>query len=451
MLAPSPKLDRVICPEVAGPPWSAGQTEDLGGIVGITSCPQLRSVLSRYSDTLLQQVLTAGCGLISGTILPRLLGPVGRGKLAAVTLWPITLIFLSNLGMDRAAVFFAAKHRQNISPIASVCLAFAGAQSLLVFFVGLLAIPIALRGYGPTTVRLGLTFLLCAPLTQATNLQSNLLLGNLETGSYNVCRAIAPASYAIGVVGLFLLRLPSVTAVVVLQLFGYALAACFATRTLLRKLRPSWRRDSGIVKAMLKYGAKTHGGQLTYFMNQRLDQLLISLFLPSAQLGIYVAAVAFTDGLLMMPRAIGAVTLGVGSNCDAVSAWRWAKRSVFLAFLCILPAAIALWFLSPFLIPRLFGTAFSGSVLPCRILIFGSCALGLSTVLCEAARSVNSPEIPSYAELVGLVVTFGLLGTLLKPYGIIGAAVASTAAYTSTLVFVLGYLFLKPAPSCSQL
>jgi Na+-driven multidrug efflux pump len=69
--------------------------------------------------------------------------------------------------------------------------------------------------------------------------------------------------------------------------------------------------------------------------------------------------------------------------------------------------------------------------------------VGLSTVLYEAARSVNRPEIPSYAELAGLAVTVALLAALLKTDGIIGAAIASTAAYAFTLAFMLGYLLLK--------
>jgi len=438
---------------VADPPRWDGATPQLQvSLAQEETAPAgiLRDLWVRYANTVGTQALTAGFGLVSGLLLPRLLGPNGRGELAAATLWPITLVFLTTLGIDRAAVFFAAKHRQDVSSVASACLALGGAQSLLVFISGHVVIPLALRSYGQGLVRLGLVFLLCAPFVQAANLQSNLFLGRLETRSYNACRAIAPAFYAASVAALFLLRLPSVPAVVALQLLGYAAAAWFTTRFLLRKLRPRWNWDPAAVRDMLKYGAKTHAGQLTYFMNQRLDQLLISLFLPAAQLGIYVGAVAFADALLIIPRAIGAVTLATGSNCDSAGAWRWARRSLLLTFLWLAPASIALWFLTPFVIPRLFGAAFGPSVLPCRILIFGSCAMGFSTVLYEVARSINRPEIPSYAELAGLAVTVCLLAAFLKPYGIIGAAIASTAAYTVTAAFTLGYLLRARVASILQ-
>jgi O-antigen/teichoic acid export membrane protein len=404
-------------------------------------------VCTPYWDTLGTQVLTAGLGIISGLLLPRLLGPQGRGELAAVTLWPLALIFLGSLSLDRAAVFFSSKHRRDISPVASACIAIGTMQTLLVIIIGAVIIPITLRSHGPQTVKLGIFFLLSAPLVQASTLQGSLLLGNLETKSYNACRIIPPLLYALGVAILFSFGVPSIPTILVLQVIGIALAAFLASHILVRKLRPCWQWNFPLVKRMLKYGVKTHIGELTGFMNQRLDQLLISLFLPSSQLGIYVAAVAFTDGLLIIPRGVGTFTLAAGSNSDATEARHLAKRSLLLTTLWLVPAAIALWFLSPVIIPLLFGTRFSPSIAPCRILIFGTCASGLSTVLGEAARSVNRPEIPSYAELAGLVATITLLAALLKPYGPIGAAIASTVAYASTLAFNLCFFTCTSRPS----
>ena len=400
----------------------------------------IRALLSRYSDTLATQVLTAGFGVVSGMLLPRLLGPKGRGELAAVTLWPLALVFAASLGIDRAAVFFAAKQRQNTSSVASACLGLGTAQSVVVVFTGLLLIPVLLKGYGTAVVRLSTAFLVCAPVILANNFQSSILLGCLETKSYNFCRTIAPGCYALAIATLFLLGRRSIPAIVVVQVLGYGIAAWIATRFVLRRLRPSWRWDAATVRGMLKYGVKTHAGALTSFTNERLDQLLMSLFLPSTQLGIYVAAVAFADGLLIMPRGIGMVTMASGANCDETGAWRWALRSLLLTALWLVPSGVVLWLFSPWLIPHVFGAAFASSVLPCRILIPGSCAMGLTTILYEASRSTNHPEVPSFAEVVGLAVTIGLLAMLLKPYGPVGAAMASTGAYVATMLFTIGYM-----------
>jgi O-antigen/teichoic acid export membrane protein len=404
----------------------------------------MRHLLSRYSDTLATQVLTAGFGVVSGILLPRLLGPKGRGELAAVTVWPLTLVFAASLGIDRAAVFFAAKKRQNTSPVASACLGLGTVQSLVAISVGLFVIPVVLRNYGSAVVRLSTLFLFYAPVILANNLQSSMLLGCLDTKSYNLCRTIAPGCYALAIATLFLLERRSILVIVLAQGLGYGVAAWIATRITVRRLRPSWRWEAATVKGMLKYGVKTHAGALTSFINERLDQLLMSLLLPSTQLGIYVAAVAFADSLLIMPRGIGMVTMASGSNCDEVGAWRWARRSALLTALWLVPSGVGLWLLSPWLIPHVFGAAFASSVLPCRILILGSCAMGLTTILHEASRSANHPEVPSFAEVVGLAVTIILLAMLLRPYGPVGAALASAGAYIATMAFTVGYLVFKP-------
>jgi len=427
------RLEQTVDPEVtASSPVKDSRSEQSGF---------LRQIWERYASTLAQQVLTAGLGLISGLLTPRLLGPHGRGELAAIILWPLALMLFCSAGTSRATVFFAAKHRENVSTVASTCLILGTAQSLLVVLVGLAVIPVALRSHGAETVKWSLIFLCSVPILRTVDLLRSLFLGTLNVKWYNVSLVIPSACYALSIAVLFFLKFASIPMIIVCQLAGYAMTAWLALQVVKRKLQPSWQPDRIMMKGLLRYSFKGYFGETTSFMNQRLDQLLISLFLPSAQLGIYVAAVAITDGLLILPRGIGIVTLAAGSNSETAGALRVLRRSILLTFLWLAPASGALWVLSPIIIPRLFGAAFGLSVLPCRILILGSCAMGFGTVLSEWARSVNRPEIPSYAELLGLVVTVSLMALLLKPYGIAGAAVASSVAYTATLIFAAVFLF----------
>ena len=406
----------------------------------------LQNIWRKHWDTLGTQLLTAALGVVSGVLAPRLLGPVGRGELAAVTLWPLTLAFLAMLGMDRAAAYFAAKGRPaasfGISPVATTCFVVGLIQSLLVLAVGAFLIPAALRGYSVHAVWLGLLFLASAPFVLLGQPLASLLLGHQDMRGYNLYRLIPPVTYSLAVLALFLRNLPSVSAIVVFELAGLVLAGLIVARLVRVRLQPAWRWDGRITAAMLKYGAKTQAGGASNFLNQRLDQLLMSLFLPPAQLGIYVVAVAFADGLWIIPRGIGYVTLADSANAEGHGAWRLAKRSILLTALCLVPSAATLWVLIPRLVPVLFGAQFAGAVLPCRILIPGSCAMGLATVLFEAARGMNHPEVPAYAEGVSLVVTAALLALLLKPYGIAGAALASSVAYTVTLG-VAGWLLIQ--------
>ncbi len=48
------------------------------------------------------------------------------------------------------------------------------------------------------------------------------------------------------------------------------------------------------MRTIFLYGAKSHTSNTSSYLNQRLDQLVISVFLTTRQLGIYVVAVTFT-------------------------------------------------------------------------------------------------------------------------------------------------------------
>lgn len=389
----------------------------------------------RYSDTVGTQVLTLSLGLISGLLLPRLLGPRGRGELAGVTLWPITMAFLGTLGIDRAATFFVAKDREDSSRVVAASLFLGGILCLLTIVVGVGVIRIALRRYSPHLVWTSLIFLCCTPLLFANSLGTSLLLGRLETRWFNLCRIVQSAMYTLAVVVFFSMKIRSVSGVAAFQACAIAAAALLAVLAVRQKLPPIGCFDWTLTRRMLRYGAQSHFGRMTYYMNERLDQLMMSLFLPSAELGIYVGAVALADVLMAIPRGVAAVTLAAGASNDLGGAWKSTKHSLVVTVLWLIPAAAGLWALAPRVIPLILGQQFASALLPCRILVVGSCASGLSAVLGEAAGSIGRPMISSYAEMLGLGVTVLLLALLLKPYGAVGAAFASTVSYTASMVF----------------
>src|SRR5690349_13378859 len=52
--------------------------------------------------TVFAQIGLLAIGALTGLLSARLLGPQGRGELAALTLWPLTLISLTHLGTNSA-------------------------------------------------------------------------------------------------------------------------------------------------------------------------------------------------------------------------------------------------------------------------------------------------------------------------------------------------------------
>ena len=86
-----------------------------------------------------------------------------------------------------------------------------------------------------------------------------------------------------------------------------------------------------------------------------------------------------------------------------------------------------------------FGPRYLGSVLVCRLLVPGMFCYGVTQVLYGFANAKERPWLSSLAEAVGVAVTVVGVAVTVKPFGLVGAALSSTAGYVATF-FVMIFL-----------
>ena len=376
-----------------------------------------RSYFQNLATTVGSQATILALGIFTGIAAARLLGPQGRGALAAAVLWPMVLVLLASLGLNQAIVFHAGKQRFTLAEVWTVALAAWVAQSIIVLLVGRPVIALALRHYSPEVRQVSFLFLAFAPLVMLGGYPANLLQGRLDLLSFNLVRAITPFVYAAGLVVLALRGRASLREVVALQIIGACLTVAIGLWLAFGKVRDqagkflAWNRTA--CASLLKFGWKSNLSSVTSYVNQRSDQLLLSLFVGPNDLGLYVVAVALATALSFFPQAAGVVTLATGSNLASDEARRVIIRS-FRVTLAALSAGCGLLFvLCPWLINFAYGASFAPAVTACKILLPGSVTLGLNQVLYDGARALDQPLLPSYSEGISTAVTFGALLLLL--------------------------------------
>jgi O-antigen/teichoic acid export membrane protein len=396
-----------------------------------------------FASTLLAQLVMLGLGTFTGVAAARLLGPQGRGELAALILWPSVLVMFFSLGINQAIVFQTGQNHNGISEVCTASALIGLVQSFGAVLVGLLVVPLALHRYSPDVRHLALIFLFSTPFLMLGGYPANLLQGRLDFLSFNVIRTISPLLYSLGLVVLLLLRKADLQDVVALQILGYVVALAGGCWILVRKVKLRFSLQKRVVTSLLSFGWKTQLATVTSYINQRVDQLLLSLFVSPRELGLYVVAVTVSLALSFLPQASAIVTLATGSNLPRAGAKAVIGNSFRTSLLWLVVGCAALFAVAPWLITLVFGTKFMRSGLACRILLPGSIALGLNQVLYEGARSLNDPALPSYSEGVAAVLTCLGLYLLLPRYGFLGAAIASTLAYTSSFVFTLALYRLR--------
>jgi O-antigen/teichoic acid export membrane protein len=188
---------------------------------------------------------------------------------------------------------------------------------------------------------------------------------------------------------------------------------------------------------LLHFGARTQGLSVAYFVNQRIDQLVLSLLVTPKELGLYAVAVSLSTSIAFLPQAAGIVAFSRGSGQHVEEAMQTAGVAFRTSLIWLLIVCVLLFAIAPQLIRIVFGPTFEGSILACRILLPGALVTGLNFVLYSAASALGRPGLASYAEGASVLVTTVGLYLLVPRYGYVGAAIVSSAAYTVSFVIML--------------
>ena len=378
-------------------------------------------------------------GLVNSILLSRWLGPTGRGEIAAAMLWPTLLVYLSSMGLIIATLYFAALPESRPDALFANSTLLGIAQGVLAFIIGFAVLPLVLRSQSPDVVSAGRLYLLVIPVSLITQYGVSIVQGRMRISSFNWLRTILPAGYLTGTVILMLIGRLDLLNIIILHLF-LNLIVVASTLIALSKagVKLSLKPDINLAKQMLKYGCKVHIGNISGLANFSLDQVLMAAMLPPAALGLYVVAVSSASVSQVFSQAVQMVSTPSITQRESASERAFVLEGVFRRYwlLSFLMSA-AIGALLPVAIPLVFGISFKDAIWPAEVLLVGTFFLGAQTVLAGGAQALGNPWLGSKAHLGALVVTLALLYLLLPALGIMGAAIATAAAYLTQLMIVV--------------
>lgn len=376
------------------------------------------------------QGLALGINVLTGILSARILGPTGRGEYTAIIVWPMAIASFLAFGVNQAVVFHLGQRSFTLSEMTTGTSIIGLVQSALSVLIGFAVIPFVLASQSYNVHQLGIVFVLFTPVLIFSMYTANLFQGLQYLARFNLIRTLAPLTYAIGLLALFFTHRGSLSAVIGSQLAGYGIALGVGLMMVWRFLRPRVQWNRATIPRLLHYGARVQGLSIANYLNQRLDQLVLSLLVIPKELGLYAVAVSLSTAISFIPQAAGIVAFSRGSGQDAEAAKTTAAIAFRTSLIWLTIACLLLFALAPFLIRTLLGAAFDGSIVACRILLPGTVATGLAFVLYNAASAMGRPGLAAYAEGSSILVTVVGLFLLVPRYGYIGAAIVSSVAYT---------------------
>ena len=223
---------------------------------------------------------------------------------------------------------------------------------------------------------------------------------------------------------------------------GYLAASLLTVVLLWRHLSGFWavRTAKPNLLPTLAYGLRGQIGNLASFFTYRLDVFVINYFLPAAQLGYYALGVTLSEVLWQFPAAAASVLFPRTARTEGEDSARFTCLVMRQVLLVSSVSGALLAAVAPFAIPLVFGARFTTSVPVVLALLPGTLALSLAKVGCSDLAGRGKNGYSSVFALACLVFTVAFDLLLIPRWGILGAAVASSAAYFLDSLLVLAAL-----------
>ena len=396
----------------------------------LVGAPLPQAATTAVLTTAATNAVLAVIGLLTGVLAARLLGPDGRGHLAAAQSVGSVVGWIGTLALGEALVLFVAR---GICPpmiaLRTVTLVAMAPTAALVTAAWLM-MPMLLAGQ-PEAVAAGRAYaffglplvLLGFPIALVRSLQ--------RYGLWNTLRLLAPLCWLTALLFFTLTRNTGVASLVVTFVALQMLLVPVVWFLAGRQDRTSRGVDFTLVKPMLRFGTPLFLATLPQVVNLRFDQLLIANLAAADQLGLYAVSVSWAGLGLPLMAAIGSVLFPRLAAMDrrpaAAALARSSRAGVVIAVVIGVASAVS----APALVPTLFGRSFAVPFALPLVLAASTSLLGLNDLLEEGLRGLGESRSVLQAELVGLTMTAPLLFILVPRFGITGAALASLAGYTT--------------------
>jgi O-antigen/teichoic acid export membrane protein len=388
------------------------------------------------------QVAAAFLSLGNVLIIARVLGAEGRGNVAFLTAIAWLTASLSTLGLQEANANLAAaepRTRRALATNSVVLSALVGGLTIALLSVLVALVP-AVGGDSDPALR-WLTFAF-VPVIIFQFLLRMLVQADYGFAVSNAAYVLAPI-LNVAVNGLFAaFGALTVGTAVGVWLAGQALEVVILGGYLQLRLAGFGRPDLGLASRALGFGLKAHVGRVMQLGNYRLDQWLLGAISGPRELGLYSVAVAWAEALWYLPTALAYVQRPDLVRATAEEARRRAAAVFRAAAVVTGAAALAMIVAAPFLCVTIFGSDFRGSIDDLRVLVAGAFGMMTLKLFGNALVARGRPVLQSVAIGAGFACTVVLDIVLIPPLGGLGAALASTLAYTAAGI-VVAAIFLR--------
>jgi O-antigen/teichoic acid export membrane protein len=383
-------------------------------------------------------ILIGILGLITGIISARLLGPHGRGELAAIQTWATCLATIACLGLPEALVYFTARNPGATGRYFTSGALIIFCASFAFVAAGYFVMPLLLSQHSAHAIvcarwYLGFVFFNTLFMLSLAIFRRATLLH-----IWNGLRLLPVTAWLVLLLATLFTQNADPGRLAIIYLFILVTLFLPVAYFVVKHVRTSFRPGLTQVRQMVGFGLPTSLSVIPQILNCRLDQLLIAGLLAPASLGLYVVAVAWSS--IPNPLLYGVATVLFPHVAQLENAKK--QRDAFtvgsrLGLLLCLIVSLGLGAVTPWLFVTFFGADFASVVPVALVLVAGNSISGFNLILEEGLRGLGHPKAVMRAELTGMLVMGVALFCLLRPFALLGAAFACLIGYVTVLLVLI--------------
>jgi O-antigen/teichoic acid export membrane protein len=404
---------------------------------------------SAIAHTLITRIGSLILNVGMGVAVARFLGPVGRGEIGAISLWPNVMCGLLTLGVP-VALRYEIRRRQDDDPSETFSAALLLGLALGVFAaaIGYFVLPRWLIHYSAQVIAFARLMILFAPQVMVYYVTQAFLeaRGDFAESNRNAYVPQAITLVALCVLHWFNQLTPFSAAL------SYAVPSVFLTAVWLYRVRASIRWTGGLLRSggsLLHYGLRAYGLDILSTLSAQVDQALVVGLLSATSFGLYVVALNISRTVTLLSGSLNTVLFPRASSLDSRDAIVLVARSARLIFASTVVAGLLFSAILTVAIPLAYGKAFAQDIGLARILTAEAVLAATTATLSQAFMATGRPGLVTALQACGVGTMLPLMLFFIPRYGLSGAAYALLVSTTFRLLLVLASypLFLKhPIP-----
>jgi O-antigen/teichoic acid export membrane protein len=278
------------------------------------------------------------------------------------------------------------------------------------------------------------------PVQMLTYMSLGIYLGLERIGKYNLIDlSLQGIILANAIVTLILLGLgirEFVLVGAVANMIAGVVVLCMLARDT-RSVGGVFRRNGKLMREMIGYGIRFFVAMAAGLVILRGDLLIVNYISGASEAGVYAVATQVATFLHMMPNVISTLLFPRTSAAQDESGQltcRVTRHAVFImVVLCIAAIPCA------YLLPLLYGPAFSAVPVLFLILLPGVFMLGIETIQVQHFTGLGLPRVISAVWVMLMIFNIALNVVLVPRFGAYGAAVSSSVSYAIVFAFIAVY------------